>query len=287
MSATVETPSGKGASDENFPVGSWLLPARLRPHIALYYAYARAIDDIADNPELASDDKIRRLSGFANAIEQDNADPTTDPAYTTATAIRKSLAQTGVPARHCLDLITAFKQDAVKNRYASWEELIEYCLNSAAPVGRYLIDLHGEPQTAHGASDALCNALQIINHLQDCADDLREIDRVYIPEDWLREAGSSVSDLTAPTASKALRSVLDRCLDGVDALLRDASALPGQIRSLRFAMECAAIIGIAKTLAADLRRCDPLATRVVLSKPRFLWCGLRAILALMARRIFN
>jgi hydroxysqualene synthase len=285
MSATVETPSGKGAADENFPVGSWLLPAHLRPHIALYYAYARAIDDIADNPDLPPDEKIRRLDGFAGAIIHDESNP--KPAYATATAIRNSLQETGVSTRHCLDLITAFKQDAVKSRYESWDELIEYCLNSAAPVGRYLIDLHGEPKAAHGPSDALCNALQIINHLQDCADDLREIDRVYIPETWLREAGGAVADLTAPTASPALRSVLDRCLDGVDALMRDASALPGHISSFRFAMECAVIIRIAQTLSADLRQRDPLATRVALSKPRFLWCGVTAILSLSIRRIFR
>ena len=173
MSATVETPSGKGAADENFPVGSWLLPAHLRQHIALYYAYARAIDDIADNLELPSGEKIRRLDGFADAIsnaqadEQKNGQSDADAAYGTATAIKNSLRETGVSQRHCLDLITAFKQDAVKNRYENWDELIGYCLNSAAPVGRYLIDLHGEPTAAHGPSDALCNALQIINHLQD------------------------------------------------------------------------------------------------------------------------
>jgi len=293
MSATVETPSGKGAADENFPVGSWLLPAHLRPHIALYYAYARAIDDIADNLELPSGEKIRRLDGFADAIsnaqadEQKNGQSDADAAYGTATAIKNSLRETGVSQRHCLDLITAFKQDAVKNRYENWDELIGYCLNSAAPVGRYLIDLHGEPTAAHGPSDALCNALQIINHLQDCADDFREMDRVYIPENWMREAGGSVADLAAPTSSDALRGVLNRCLDGVDDLMREASALPDHISSFRFAMECAVIIRIAQTLSADLRRRDPLATRVALSKPRFLWCGVTAILALSARRIFR
>jgi squalene synthase HpnC len=303
MSAAVETPSGKGAADENFPVGSWLLPAHLRPHIALYYAYARAIDDIADNPELPPDEKIRRLDGFARVItDAPSGDPqdgdrqdgaphdssgAADPAYATASAIRNSLHETGVSPRHCLDLITAFKQDAFKSRYESWDELIGYCLNSAAPVGRYLIDLHGEPKEAHGPSDALCNALQIINHLQDCADDFREIDRVYIPEDWLREAGSTVADLTATAASPALRSVLDRCLDEVDELMREASALPRHISSFRFAMECAVIIRIAQTLSADLRQRDPLATRVALSKPRYLWCGVTAILALSGRRIFQ
>ena len=288
MTATAETPSGKGAADENFPVGSWLMPPALRPHIALFYAYARAIDDVADNPDLTPDEKIRRLDGFANAVAPKGANNGgTDPAYAKATAIRDSLRETGVPAQHCLDLVTAFKQDAVQNRYDAWDDLIGYCLNSAAPVGRYLIDLHGESRDAYTASDALCNALQIINHLQDCADDFHTLDRVYIPRDWLRDAGSAVSALADPAATPAFRAVLNRCLDGVDDLMTVARDLPGQLRNTRFAMEAAVIVRIADTLAADLRRRDPLAGRVVLTKPRYLWCGLTAIVSLFWRRIFG
>ena len=288
MTAAVETPSGKGAADENFPVGSWLLPAALRPHIALFYAYARAIDDVADNPELPPDEKIHRLDGFANAVAPNRAtDGESDPAYAKAAAIRESLRETGVPARHCLDLVAAFKQDAVKNRYDTWDELIGYCLKSAAPVGRYLIDLHGESRDAYAASDALCNALQIINHLQDCADDFRMLDRVYIPRNWLSDAGSMAAAVNDAAATPALRSVLNRCLDGVDALMTDARALPPQLRNLRFAMEAAVIVRIADTLAMDLRQRDPLAERVVLTKPRYLWCGLTAIVALFWRRAFG
>jgi hydroxysqualene synthase len=284
MTAQGETPSGKGAGDENFPVGSWLMPAALRPHIALFYAYARAIDDVADNPDLAPDEKIRRLDEFGAAL---TAQSGADPAYIKATAIGESLRNTGVPAQHCLDLITAFKQDAVQNRYDTWDQLIGYCLNSAAPVGRYLIDLHGESRGAYAASDALCNALQIINHLQDCADDLRDLDRVYIPRDWLTEAGSTIESINAPATSPELREVLNRCLDGVEALMTTARTLPLQLRNRRFAMEAAVIVRIADTLTADLWRRDPLAERVILTKPRYLWCGLSAIVALFWRRTFG
>src|ERR1700759_5117553 len=109
MSAAVgiETPSGKGAGDENFPVGSWLLPRPLRPHVATYYAFARAIDDIADNPDLKAEDKLRRLDGFAAAL----VNGSTDPDYAKADALRHTLAATGISAAHGLDLISAFKQD--------------------------------------------------------------------------------------------------------------------------------------------------------------------------------
>jgi squalene synthase HpnC len=284
MTAQGETPSGKGAGDENFPVGSWLMPAALRPHITLFYAYARAIDDVADNPDLAPDVKIHRLNEFAAEL---TAQSGADPDYIKATAMGKSLRSTGVPAQHCLDLITAFKQDAVQSRYDTWDDLIRYCLNSAAPVGRYLIDLHSESRDAYAASDALCNALQIINHLQDCGDDFRDLDRVYIPRNWLNEAGSAIQAVNAPTATPALRVVLNRCLDGVEALMATAHTLPLQLRNLRFAMEAAVIVRIADTLTADLRRRDPLAERVVLTKPRYLWCGLSAIVTLFWQRILG
>jgi len=275
---TVEAPSGKDAAYENFPVGSFLLPAAVRPHVAVFYAYARAIDDIADSPDLAPEEKLRRLQGFARAL----LDPAGDhPGYAKAQAMARTLAQTGIPPRHCLDLISAFEQDSVKGRYADWAELIDYCDRSAAPVGRFLLDLHGGCRAGYAPSDALCNALQVLNHLQDCQEDYRVLDRVYLPGDWLAADGSGVADLDRPAASPGLRRVLDRCLDGVDALLVTAAALPGGLRSRRLAMESAAILQIARALSALLRRRDPLAGRVGLTKPTFLWCCVRGVVSSM------
>ncbi len=185
--------------------------------------------------------------------------------------MRESLAATGITARHCLDLIDAFKQDAVKSRYADWNELMSYCQRSAAPVGRYLLDLHGGSRDGYGPSDALCNALQVINHLQDCQDDYREMDRVYLPVNWLREVGIGVSALDAPKASPALRHVLNRCLDATEPLMAEARRLPGGLVNRRLAMESAAIVRIAERLMELLRQRDPLAGRVKLSKPGYLW----------------
>lgn len=280
--ATAETPSGKGAGDENFPVGSFLLPARLRPHVAIFYAYARAIDDVADNPDLEPDDKIARLDGFAAAVSGRECQ---DAAYRKGHDIRDSLAACRVTPRHCLDLVAAFKQDAVKLRYDDWDDLIGYCNLSAAPVGRYLIDLHGEAATAYPASDALCNALQVLNHLQDCQDDYRALDRVYLPGDWLADAGITVAALDEPRSPAGLRQVLDRCLDATDALLRHADRLPGQLHNSRFAMEAAAIVSIAWSLSAELRRRDPLAKRVALTKIQFARCCTRGVLGVLMRRL--
>ena len=164
----VETPSGKWSGDENFPVGSWLLPAPLRPHVAVFYAVARTTDDIADNPDLAPEDKLARLDGFERAVRGDSVD---DPDFVKSYRLRQSLTDCGVTDRHVCDLIAAFKQDATKRRYDDWNDLVGYCNLSAAPVGRYLLDLHGEDPVDYEASDPLCNALQVLNHLQDLKED--------------------------------------------------------------------------------------------------------------------
>jgi squalene synthase HpnC len=281
--AGVETPSGKDAAYENFPVGSWLLPSALRPHIARFYAFARAIDDIADSPDLAAVDKVRRLDGFERALLDGAGGGSKDQAYQTAYRMRDSLSETGIKSDHCIDLITAFKQDATKLRYRDWDDLMGYCLLSAAPVGRYLLDLHGGSKDGYGPSDALCMALQVINHLQDCQDDYLSLDRVYLPEDWMVEAGIDVKNLAQTLAkdrtSPGLRQVLDRCLGATGTLLADAKALPGGLKSWRLAMESAAILEIAFQLVRRLRDRDPLGPeRVQLTKPEYIWCCAKGVL---------
>jgi len=274
----IETPSGKDAAYENFPVGSWLLPAHLRPHIAVFYAFARAIDDIADNPDLPPEEKVRRLDGFEDAVTGRAEVP---PAYAKGIAMRRSLAETGIVTDHCVDLVAAFKQDATKLRYRDWDDLMGYCRLSAAPVGRYLLDLHGGSRDGYGPSDALCMALQVINHIQDCQDDHRGLDRVYLPMDWMEAAGARAEDLDGTPTGPPLRAVIDRTLDATNVLLRDAAPLPAGLSSRRLAMESGAILDIARTLVRRLRAGDPLAGRIVLSKADYLVCCARGAVAAM------
>ena len=278
--AALETPSGKGAGDENFPVGSFMLPRRLRPHVARYYAFARAIDDIADNPALPADEKVARLSAFADAIHGRRAGPGLEK----ATRLRQSLLDTEVPLRHASDLTVAFIQDARKGRYDDWSDLLGYCENSANPVGRTLLALHGETDPkAYAASDALCSALQVLNHLQDCGDDFRTLDRVYLPQDWMAAEGASTADLGGKALTPALRKVLDRCLAATDGLIVAARPLAGLLTARRLAMESAAIWRIARKLSAKLKTGDPLASRVKLTKPQYLACGLGGLAAASLR----
>jgi hydroxysqualene synthase len=257
----VEAPSGKGRGDENFPVGSWLIRRDLRPHVHAFYRFARNADDIADSPILSADDKIRRLERMAAVLDGAVGDDA--PA---AAAMRSSLALTGVTPQHCHDVLRAFRLDATKLRYRDWDDLMEYCRYSAAPVGRQLLDLHGESRETWPASDALCAALQVLNHLQDCADDYRNLDRVYLPLADLGACGCGVEALSASAATPALRRVLDRLLDRTEDLIDAARRLPPGVRARGLCSESAVIVALAARLSRRLRRGDPLASRVKLTK---------------------
>jgi farnesyl-diphosphate farnesyltransferase len=256
---SVEHASGKGSADENFPVGSLLIAKRLRPHVMAYYRFARNADDVGDAPDLSSEEKLRRLDRMGAVLEGAAGDDAPS-----ATAMRQSLAETGLSAAHCHDLLDAFRQDAVKSRYANWQELLDYCRLSAAPVGRYLLDLHGESRDTWKASDALCAALQVINHLQDCGKDYHEIDRVYLAQDWMSEEGASVEDLAKPASTPGLRRVLDRMVAATWPLIEEARNLPGGVKDRGLRAESAIIISCADKLLTALGRQDPLAKRVKL-----------------------
>lgn len=270
----VEIWSGKDRGDENFPVGSWLIRADLRRHVHAYYAFARNADDIADHPDLAPAQKITRLDAMEAVLTG-----TATTGSPSAARLRDSLAQTGVSPVHARELLIAFRQDAVKRRYADWAELMEYCRYSAAPVGRYVLDLHGESPATWPASDALCASLQVLNHLQDCARDFTELDRSYLPGDWLAREGSTPEDVRAPQTGPGLRRVFDAMLAQTAALNDRARALPGLVRARRLRMETAIIASLARRLHARLRRGDPLAARVRLRAPD----ALGAILASLPR----
>ncbi len=272
----VESPSGKGAADENFPVGSFLLPKALRPHVAAFYAFARAIDDIADNPMLPDSEKATRLWAFDAALK---GEPGYGAAFAKAHALRESMRATNVPTTHGSDLIAAFVQDCEKKRYQSWEELLGYCEKSANPVGRYLLDLHGEDRAGYRFSDALCTVLQIVNHLQDMKEDKTNLDRIYVIEPWLAGAGGSLADIDAAVESPPLRNTIDRMLDGCDSLMIDARRLPFALKSRSLAMESSVIVKLAERLIARLRGGDPIAGRVALSKFDFARAGIAGALS--------
>lgn len=269
----VETPSGKWRDGENFPVGSLLIRRDLRVHVHAFYRFARNADDIADNPGLSAAEKIRRLDRMAAVLGGAPGDDA--PA---ASAMRQSLASTGMTAQHCNDVLRAFRQDAEKRRYRDWDELMEYCRYSASPVGRQLLDLHRESRETWPPSDALCSALQVLNHLQDCAEDYRLLDRVYLPTADLAAAGTDVTALTAAQSTPALRRVFDTLLDRTSDLVDAARGLSPRVAAPGLRCECAVITELSARLLRRLQRGDPLAARVGLGKTDFLAAFLSGVL---------
>lgn len=260
MDSAASAKSGKGAGDENFPVASWLVARRHRPAIMAFYNFVRIADDVADHASLPASEKLRLLDRLERCLLGENDD---EP---TGVALRMILKARNLTTRHALDLIAAFKIDVNKSRYETWDALIDYCRLSAMPVGRYVLDVHGESQSLWPANDALCAALQINNHLQDCGKDYRALDRVYLPLDDMRAAGAQISDLGSNRASPALL----RCVSGLAArtekLLEEAAPLARHIRSGRLSLEVAVIHRLAMRIVQLLKSRDPLSERVHISK---------------------
>ncbi len=247
-----ELASGKGHRDENFPVASLMIAPRHRAVVLAFYKVARLADDIADHPTATPDEKLSRLAGVESSLTG------LDDAVLPAATLRRALAERGLTAAHSLDLLEAFRRDVVKNRYADWGELMDYCRFSAAPVGRFMLDVHGESHAAWPASDALCAALQVINHLQDCGKDYLDLDRVYVPLDSLATAGLGVAALGAGRADGALRGVFTKLTSRIAGLLDEAGPLAGLVRDSRLALEIGVIRRLALSLNRRLARRDPL-----------------------------
>lgn len=280
MKTASEARSGKGARDENFPVASLLIGRERREVILAFYRFVRAADDVADHPELRPDEKLMLLEGLEAALCGRRTDPEAEP-------LRIALSERGLPPKHAIELLQAFRQDALKHRYADLDELMDYCRLSAMPVGRFVLDAHGESRALWPASDAICAALQIINHLQDCGQDYRRLDRVYLPLTILEAHGASVEMLGAARASPALAGALADLARHAERLLEEGATLVPRIANFRLALEIAAIEALARRLAGRLERRDPLSQPVHMGKLEFALAGGLAVAKRLARAVVD
>ena len=278
MTTAGELRSGKTHRDENFPVASWIIHPRHRALILAFYNFVRTADDIADHASLDARTKLKLLDELEADLLGQGA------GQVEAVALRGALAERGLPPRHARDLLTAFRMDVTKLRYENWDDLIHYCSFSAMPVGRFVLDVHGESTATWPASDAVCAALQINNHLQDCGKDFRELNRVYIPRDALARHGASAEELGSPRASAALLSCLHELAGKNEALLREGDALELQVADGRVACEIAVIQTYARQIARLLKARDPLSERVHLGKAAMAGFSLRGIAGAIWRR---
>jgi len=273
ITTTLAARSGKGHRDENFPVASGLIHPRHRPAILAFYEFVRTADDIADHASLAPTDKLALMDRLeATLLGKDDEEAT-------AVALRSQLAARQLAPRHALDLLTAFRMDVTKLRYRDWDDLIGYCSYSAMPVGRFVLDVHGESHATWPANDALCAALQIINHLQDCGEDYRNLNRVYIPLDALAAAGTGVEALAGDRASPALRDCIHGLARRTGELLRESRPFSARISDTRLALEVAVIQRLAERLVVLLRRRDPLCARVHLGAAGVAGFGLLGVVS--------
>jgi squalene synthase HpnC len=255
MSEAAVLASGKGHTDENFPVASFVLHPRHRAPVMAFYRFARAADDVADNAAASGEQKLALL-GRMQAGLQGQAGASSE-----GEGLRRALIADNLTDQHALDLLEAFRRDVTKTRYASWDELMDYCRYSAMPVGRFVLDVHGEARSTWPANDALCAALQVINHLQDCGKDYREIDRVYMPKDALDAAGVPLDALGAERASPALQRVISELARRTWGLLETSRPFASQIVDARLALEVTVIQKLAESLTRRLIHRDPLSER--------------------------
>jgi hydroxysqualene synthase len=278
MTTASELRSGKTHRDENFPVASWIIHRRHRALILAFYNFVRTADDIADHATLGERDKLAYLDLLeAELLGKGDTQPE-------AINLRNALAQRSMPPRHALDVLVAFRMDVTKLRYENWDEVIHYCRYSAMPVGRFMLDVHGESISTWAASDALCAGLQINNHLQDCGKDFRDLNRVYLPRDALAAAGASVEQLGQARAPASLLQCLHSLAARTEGLLNDSKSLGGEVRDFRLGLEISVIQSFADRIVRMLKVRDPLSERVHLGPTELLAHSLGGMASEMARR---
>jgi squalene synthase HpnC len=273
-----ELRSGKTHRDENFPVASWIIHPRHRALILAFYNFVRTADDIADHATLGAQEKLTYLNLLeTELLGQGESQPE-------AVNLRRALAQRSMTPRHALDVLIAFRMDVTKLRYENWDEVIHYCRYSAMPVGRFMLDVHGESTATWAASDALCAGLQINNHLQDCGKDYRDLNRVYLPRDALAATGASVEELGQARASEPLLQCLHALAARTEDLLNESKSLSAEVRDTRLGIEISVIQTFADKIVRLLKVRDPLSETVHLGPVELIAHSIGGIASEMTRR---
>jgi phytoene synthase len=273
--ATLEKPDHY----ENFPVASLLLPARLRPAVAAIYAFARTADDFADEGALPPAERLRLLAGYQAELDRIERDePTDHPIFL---RLRPHIEAHHLPLQLFRDLLDAFAQDVVKDRYATFEELMDYCRRSADPVGRLLLHLFGAATPDNlRRSDAICSALQLINHWQDVGIDLGKghNGRIYLPQEDMNRFAITEQALESRLASADFCALMRFQVERARALMLSGASL-GRDLPGRIGLEIRAIVAgglciLAKIEAVDYDVFNRRPVLGALDWPRIFWKAL-------------
>lgn len=262
---------------ENFPVASRFLPKRLREPIAVIYAFARTADDYADEGDLAPATRIAKLDAYGAQLDLAAAgNEVDDPVFI---ALADVIRRHGLPKSLFQDLLTAFRMDVTKKRYANYEEVLYYCRHSADPVGRLLLHLYHLATPVNLAhSDAICSALQLINFWQDLSQDYQENNRIYLPQDEMAEYGAGEDHLRDGRTDDAMRALMDMQIERTRRLLLSGAPL-GKVLPGRMGFELRLTLhgGLRVLNALEARRDDAFA------RPRL---GMTDWLAMLSGALF-
>jgi phytoene synthase len=201
---------------ENFPVASWLLPARMRPHVAAVYAFARTADDFADEGRRPAEERFELLDDWQNRLHACVTDVgwpgggQDHPYDRMFLALGATIRACDLPVTLFEDLLSAFRQDITTHRYAAWSGVLDYCRRSANPVGRLVLRIAGyDDARLDRSSDALCTALQLTNFWQDLDRDWQN-GRLYVPLGDIEAEHAPLEDLDGRRLSEPWRRVLRR-----------------------------------------------------------------------------
>ncbi len=224
---------------ENFPVASILLPGRLRPAVRAIYAFARTADDFADEGEHAVEWRLARLSEYHAHLDALERGETVD--HPVFQALAPHIRAHALPYSLFHDLLSAFEQDCTKTRYAHFGEVMDYCRRSANPIGRLLLKLYGDEDEKHQAwSDGICSALQLINFLQDVAEDDRK-GRIYLPQDEMAKFGISERQISEGRVDALWQQFMKGQIDRARRMLQAGAPL-GRALKGRIGLEMRLII---------------------------------------------
>lgn len=263
---------------ENFPVASWLLPKHLRQPIAVIYAFARRADDFADEGDLSNDERITALTDYGNKLHLlEQGKEVNEPTFI---ALADVIKKHELPFQLFHDLLTAFKMDVTKTRYANFGEVMEYCRFSANPVGRLLLHLNNAATPKNlGMSDAVCSALQLTNFLQDVTQDIEESDRIYIPQDEMAQFGVSEDDIRNKLTNPASRRLIEFQIRRTVKLMQAGAPL-GKVLKGRMGFELRmTIMGGSRILYKLNEQYNDVFSRPRLNKWDYVWVLWKAIRA--------
>ena len=274
----------KTRNQENFPVGSFIIDKEKRPIVFAYYDFARSCDDIADSSKLTKKEKLKQLGEIEKVITGEVLKTGNKKNLRIAKNLHKIMIENKLQLENAYNLLVAFKQDANGYDYKIWEELVEYCRYSAAPVGRFLLDLHKENIALVWNGDAFCAALQIINHLQDIKKDYANLKRIYFPKKLMSEFKLKNKDIEANHESESFAKFKLKIISNIRGLLRESEIMIKMISSFRLRVEVSIMINLAKKLTNKLESSDILKKNIKLSKTDWLFaCFLGFVRAIVKK----